>query len=456
VGWLKNRMAADKAPETARRPDADLDTLISWAQTRFTDEASLERLRPSHGEPLPEPKERQAWIKRQLAAAFSVPGTRRIYALEGAVAQLIDARLREPARLSNLIDSEDNIHHRNETEALKIAARHAALAAGGMAAVRRIAVEAERLAELPDAAILRRLECSPATRLDPIPADPPRRRQWLRDALTGEAAAIAGGAMSPMRVARAALLSLAPVKHERPSDGSPIRAPIGAWSPHTDPTREFPGRAARMAAQPDNVLVARFRAIPGGDAPPRDPDDRKTWTCRALEAEVIRPLAGLSGAKPRPLSIDLHGIATGDPAKGFHFGGTLVVDGERICRIVSPGDGVIEADQWSHGCGPDDIGILDLHIAVTGQPRDGGETPDSLAATLIDRVAMHVAVAAYRDASADTVLFHEGDEILAIRIPEGGSREGAREAMMEKRPAATCLDMMPEQEAAMVWMTYAD
>lgn len=458
VGWIRNR-GSTRPTATTRRPDADLDVLVSWAQSRFGDDAGLERLRPDHGSPLPAAGERHEWIARQIAAAFAVPGTRRIYALEGALERVVMARLREPGRLSALIESGDNIHHRNEAEALAIAARHAALARGGVAAMRRIHVEAERLAETPDATIVRRLAHTPAVRLDAIPADPPRRRQWLREALTGEAAAIAGGAMSPERVAHAAVASMAPVRHDRPADGSPIRVAIPAWSTHTDPTRQLDARAARLSQQSDAQLAMRFGRVPGGDGPPMDAAERQRWTRRALEAEIVRPMAGLCGEGPRPLRIELQSITTGDPADGFHFGGTLVVDGERICRITSPGDGVIEADQWSHGCSPADTEALDLHIAVTGAPRDGGETPDSLAATLIDQVAMHVAIAAYREASAEAVLFHlEGGDpaMLMVKVPEGGTREGARLAMLDRHPDAVCLDMMGEAEAAMVWMTFAD
>lgn len=457
MGWLSSKKADCQSAEGRRRPDDELAVLTTWAQANFTDETALSRLQQNLSDLLPEASERPAWIAQQITAAFSISATRRIYALEGEIERVINTQLRDRLRLSALMNSADNLHHRNETEALAIASRHAALVAGGMAAIRRIEVEAERLCDLNDTTIERRLSETPAVRLDALPQDPPRRRAWLRDALTGEAAAIAGGAMSPEKIAHAALYSMAPVKHERPADGSPIQACAKAWSIHTDPTHDFAARASRLVGQTDEQLVTRFGSIPGGTTPPRDPKNRQTWICRALEAEVIRPLAGLNVATPRSIAIDLIDIQIGDPNGGLHFGGTLLVDNERVCRITSPGEGVINADKWSYGFSADDLKALDLYIATTGNPRDNGETPDSLAAMLIDKVAMHVALDAYRQASAATCFFYIEEDnrpvIMSIAIPEGGSREGARSEMEKARSDAVFLDHMTEEEAAMTWIT---
>ena len=159
------------------------------------------------------------------------------------------------------------------------------------------------------------------------------------------------------------------------------------------------------------------------------------------------------------LTIDLVKIEIGSPGNKIHFRGVLIVDNERICRITSPGDGVIIADQWNEGCSAKDIEMLDLYIAATGEPRDDGETPDTLAAHIIDRVSMHVAIQAYRQTTINTTLFFlESDneqKILSIEIPVGGTREEAREVMKNSYPSAASLDLMTEEEAAIMWMTFS-
>jgi hypothetical protein len=161
-----------------------------------------------------------------------------------------------------------------------------------------------------------------------------------------------------------------------------------------------------------------------------------------------------------PLTIDLVKIEIFNSESEIHFRGVLVVDNERICRISSPGNGIINADQWNEGCSDKDMEALDIYIAATGEPRDNGTTPDSLAATIIDRISMHASIQAYRQATMDTTLFfleeQNGGKILSIKIPDGGTREGAREVMKKTWPNAASLDLMTEEEATITWITFSE
>lgn len=335
-----------------------------------------------------------------------------------------------------------------------IAARLHAMSLTGAAAGPRLTAEADDLPTWDDADLVARFAATPRARMDEPPANPPRRRAWVRETLIGETAAIAAGAMSPARVAAAA-------RHARFDTPPPAgRTVFPAWNAEMDPTARFAERAGRMVSQSDEMLMRRFGLMPGAGSPPSEPRDRLAWTLRALDAEMVRPMAGLPGptTPPRTLCVDIADLRL-DTGSGLAFRGDLVVDGERICLVRSPGDGVIEASEWSEGCGAEDVDALDLLIAATGEPRDDGGTPDSLAATLLDRVAMHVAVRAYEEAAAKAVLFHVEDggvpALLQITLPKDGTRRGARSAMEVMRPDATCLDDMSPEAAATLWATLA-
>ena len=411
--------------------------------------------RPSDPEPCPTTgPERDAWIGRQVAGAFRTRVARSVYRFDEALEEAVADHLRSPERISTLLDGTEDVHTRNDREALIIAARYASLARGGGASLARIEAETEELCRAPDAAVTARLHGTPPARMDALPADEARRRLWLGEMLTGEAAAISTGAMPPGHVARAAVHGRFPVSHDRPADGSPVEVRFPAYHPEGGRDAQRIAQAETLAHQDDQRLLSRFGGIPGCTTPPADRARRVSWTRRALTAEAVRRAAGLD-ARPSSLALDLVDIETALEGDLLSFSGQLVLSGERICRITSPGGGEISADAWAEGCGPQDLEALDLVLSATGDPRDDGVTPDSLGARLMDRVAMHLALESYREAAARAVVFTVEEDglpvVLTVPIPEGGTRDGARAAMRAAHPDAVALDEMQDDDAALLW-----
>lgn len=426
-----------------------------------TDREAASRLlrRPADHDDMPGRKlDRDAWIGRQVDTAFRTRVARTVYRFDDALEDAIHTHLHTPSRISSLLEGHEDIHTRNDREALIICARYAALARGGVPSLTRIDSEVEILAALHDDAVAARLHGTPPARMDMPPTDMSHRRHWLREMLAGEAAAISTGSMTPQHVAHAAVHARFAVVHDRPADGSPIEVRFPAYHPDEDRTAQRLSQAEAMAALDDHRLMARFGVIPGCDTPPSERVRRVSWIRRALTAEAVRRAAGLD-AQSGPLALDLVDIDTTITGETLSFSGQLVLSGERICRITSPGNGEISADQWSEGCGPGDLQALDMILSATGDPRDDGATPDSLAARLMDRIALHLALESYREAAAGAVIFTIEENglqvLLSVPIPANGTRDGARVAMTSAHPTAVALDDMPDDDAALLWAAIA-
>ena len=410
-----------------------------------------------HAEDIP-PRDgagREAWIRDRVHAAFSLKATRQVYQMTDALADLVHERLRHPDRLKMQMEQATPLRHANEMLALAICARHVSLLRTGGDMVRRIDDEAAMLDAVETGLVAKRLVHTPPARMDRIPTDQARRRAWLRDMLIGEAAAIHAGRMTPRQIAEMAAASLLRVEHRR-EPGDP---PIDMTPPH----HHDDGEAARiemqvtnLAGQTDEALMARFGIIPGCTPPPPGHEERIRWIRLALKVEAVRRRAGLAMAngEARPVSVTIENVVV--MADGG-FSATLHVDGQRICALSSPGGGDIDAGEWTEGCSAADLDALDAYICATGMPRDEGETPDGLILTILDLVSTEVVLKDLRHKMRSTLIFWtemEGEQaILSIAIPEGGSKEGAREAMLAAHPRAVALEDMPEEDAALLWIT---
>lgn len=400
---------------------------------------------------------RAAWIRERVLTSFDIPITRKAYVLDEDIDRAIHRRLRDERRMDALLVGAESLHRANERVALAMASRYASLLRGGVDMVRRVETETTLLDEAQQAVIAARFAHTPPARMDALPTDQIRRRQWLRDTLIVEGAAILSGRIRAQHVAAMAATSLLPADHRRNADGSPIIARAIAHQEGGEGER-IDMQATNLSGQSDEALASRFGALPGCGTPPSDREARMRWIRLALKVEAGRRLAGLSGTDraARPLSITLSDV---DVREDGSFGTDLMVDGERICRMVSPGDGVIEAEAWTDGCTPADLAILDAYIGATGAPRDDGGLPDSLALTILDLVTMDLVVKDFARAAERAVIFTiEGEgglELLSIAIPEGGSREGARAAMLAAHPDAAALDDMAPEDAALLWAALA-
>jgi hypothetical protein len=455
--WSKDKTAAQaggKADDTSAT-----DALIAEAvrlMSKDPDTGAARLRRPSDKAEAPtRHRERDEWAASQVRASFRLPSTASVYQLDEALSAAIAEALHRPDRCARLLEGPDDIHSRNERDALAICARYAMLARGGSTSLMRIDAEADALTQADDASVFLRLEHTPPVRMDPVPADHARRRHWLRETLAGEATAISTGMMSPAAVARAAVHARFPVRHDRPDDGARIEIRFPAYHADSDVGAQRASQAGHMAEQDDTRLLARFGTLPGCMPPPSEGDQRVRWVAKALTAETLRRSAALDN-QAASIPIDLADIEAATDDGVLVFTGQLVVAGERICRITSPGAGEITADEWSEGASPADLEALDMVLAATGESRDGGETPDSLAARLLDRVAMHLALRSYREAAATALVFtieEDGEPaVMTIPIPEGGTRDGARTIMLEAYPRAVVLDDMPDEDAALLWV----
>lgn len=458
--WTKgNKGAAGDAAADAETGSSPVDELSANAAMLMSRDAETGTARLKRGsDTLPVPvaaRDRNAWASRQIEASFRIPSTSSVYRLDDGLAAAIDDHLRNPSRLAHLLDGPDDIHTRNERDALAVCARYAQLARGGANSLMRIDTEADALVGLDAGTIAARFVHTPAVRMDAVPSDEARRRHWLREMLAGEATAISTGAMSPEAVARAAVHARFPVTHDRPADGSRIEVRIPSYHADGDAGGQRGAQATHMADQDDTRLLSRFGTIPGCTPPPKASGDRAAWVLRALTAEALRRSAALD-AQATSIPLELADIEATTDDGVLVFTGQLVVAGERICRITSAGGGEISADEWSEGATPADLEALDMVLAATGESRDGGETPDSLAARMLDRVAMHLALRSYRDAAAKALVFtieEDGEPaVMTIPIPEGGTRDGARLIMVEAYPQAVVLDDMPDEDAALLWV----
>lgn len=401
------------------------------------------------------------WIADRLEGIMGRGDGDARFAGDGAVAIAVRQELAVPGAVERLL-GRGRLAEEVDRIVAAVVARRLLLTASGDLASRRVDAEAVRLETVDDAALVRRFARSPSCRLDPPPADPARRRIWVREMLLGETVAISTGMLAPLDVARIAIACRVPTDLAAGLGGAeaPLRAPphhLGTSAANQETRRS---RAAALSQQAPETLSKRFGAVPGFAERLVGPD-RTDLIAAALMAEELRRLARLPGSSGSPgaaLSIDLADLVM-DASGDLMFAGDLVVGDERICRLESPGGGVLEASAWSEGCGPADLAALDVFFGAFGSPRDDGELPDSLAFRVLDLVAVRVAADAYRAASADTVMFvledREGPSLVSVRVPSGGSRAGAVAHVSERLPGAVCLDDLPLDEAALLWSSLA-
>lgn len=401
--------------------------------------------------------DRETWIRDRVHTAFAIKATRQVYQIAGALAELIHERLRQPDRLKAQLEQATPLRHANEMLSLAICARHASLLRTGSDMMRRIEDEAAMLDAVDIGLVAKRLTHTPPARMDRIPGDQARRRAWLRDMLIGEAAAIHSGRMTPRQIAEIAASSLLRVEHRREPGDPPIDMSLPHY--HDDGEAErIEMQKTNLAGQTDTALMARFSVIPGCTPPPSSHEERTKWIRLALKVEAVRKRAGLAVAngEGRPISISLENVIVKSDGA---FSATLHVDSQRICAVSSSGDGNIDAGEWTEGCSAADLDALDAYICATGMPRDEGETPDGLVLTILDIVSTEVVLQDLREKMRSALIFWtdvDGEQvILSIPIPEGGSKEGARAFMQAAHPRAVALEDMPEEDAALLWMTLA-
>ena len=435
--------------------DPDVETLAEAVEARWLSwPAGAMEMLGTVGEAPRDDEARAAWLRGVIARSFTAPTASTAYVVDADLRAAFDAHLRAPERLTSLAARPEGICRANELDALAMASRHHALSRGGAEAGARIAEEARILSAMADADVHARFSRSPRPRMDPVPTDPGRRHAWICETLRGEAAAIAAGRMSPSAVAHAASRSRLPVRHPRPEDGHAVAISFPAYHPANDQDDTVSAKARHAHGQEDGVLAERFLSVPGAGRPPAEPTARLGWCRSAVVASEIRRLPGVVLAEGSIPDIGIDGMRTQDLAGIMTAVADLVVDGVRICETTVSEDGQLTADHWEPGCGEADLHALDMILAAMLPLREDG-SHETLATRVMDLVMRQGAVDAYRSASRDAVLFHEDDAILSVRIPQGGSREGAIAALAATRPGAVPLDHMEEGDAALLWITLA-
>lgn len=456
--------------------DEAMLALTRRAVARFEDADDAETIRilarPGSGDVPPrDGPARRNWIRMQVEASFRHPDASARYDTTGPLDEMLDATMRTPGWIAAFL--EDNVHEAAEDLALTMASRYAAMHAPAMEAMRRMEAEiAELRIALPDV-IADRFSQIPPARIDPCPSDMALKTRWLRDMLIGEHAIVRAGAVPPERVLAAARRIGVDVPI-RPIDADgPQRIDGGAYHPDNAPWGRLQAQADHLANQDDAALARRFGAIPGVAVrivqPPSEPNRRTAWIRRALGAELVRRTAGLEHDDAQRemaggLSIEIEDVSIGALTEtSLSFDASLIVDGARICDVASTPTGGIEALNWAEGCDDGDLAALEAYISATGRPRvgeDGRERPDTLAARIYDRIAVHAATAAYRIAAERAVLFiadPAADEMVLMRVdvPEGGTKEGAREHIASIHPDAVFLEDLAEEDAVEAWSALA-
>ena len=349
----------------------------------------------------------------------------------------------------------------------RLASNHAHIVAEGHELEMRVALEANHLSTLDDDALAARLEHTPLPRIDPIPEDEISQLAWFEDVLRSEHRDMVEGRI-PFR--QALRIAAAP-RHEAPE-----RLDVGVPTPGRGAKRlsdkEMMLQVRQIERMPSRLLHHRFRHVPGvveEDIPPEHRvADRTEWTLLVMRADETRQLCGLSAPSDEDTARWMQGISivledidvAMLPGDMLAFTGTLFVDRRRLCSISSPGDGTYQGEDWSLDGHPDDLTELQAYVSMSSALRnDGyGKRPSTLFDVLLDQVMTSLTVSGYRAASTDAVLFcpdmnAERPEILAVAVPDDGSRTGAYEYILGIHPEAVILDEMAEEDAALLWMT---
>lgn len=430
-----------------------VDAVLSLDESGTLDGASLRR---NSSDAMPDGAgDRRDWIVARTIEAMSHPAADAAFRMDEDLGRAIRTELASPGSVKALM-SRGGLNAGVERVAFVIGARRVQLAETGVHAMRRIAAERDVLVAAADAVLVRRFAHSPHARMDGPPSDAPRRREWVQEMLLGEAAAISSGAMPPQDVAMAARVSRTPIGEFAKDGAMTVSFPAFLPDAYASMTETRRSRAERLAMLDPALVAERFSVIPGFTD--HASADRVALMLSASIAEDTRRIAMLPGASSTPsdvLTIDMSDLSAAADGE-LVFSGDLIVSGERICRISSGPDGAIEADMWSEGCGHADLASIDLYLAAFGGLRDDGTALDSLSFRILDIVGMKVAVDAYSEAAAQTVFFRvdeRGEAVLvAVRIPQGGDREGAIAYVAGENPSALPLDRLPLEDAALTWM----
>jgi len=469
---------ADHYPEAERLlADEPVLMLTRHAIEKFEDAPATEVLKILGGGPardsrtVPSPgADRRNWIRRQVTQSFRHPAASTRYDTSGVVEDTTARIMRTDAWLSGYLD--DNMHEAGEDLALDLASRYVAIGATGVDLMRRVEREIDHLVELDGEHAVARFSQSPPARIDAYPAAEASRRAWLRDMLIGENASVRSGAVPPDRAMAAARRISVDVPLHDAKEGAPHPTVTGAYHQDNAPWSRLEAQAQHLHEQDPTMLRQRFSALPGVLAGmvvvPHDPAARLAWTRRALTAEHVRRIAGLGSAETyddaatNEISIEVEEIVIGDAPDGsLSFEASLLIDGVRICDLLSGTDGSIDAVSWAEGCGPADLTAVSAYVEATGSERetpDGGLRKDSLVDRVLDQVSMHAMTMAYRAAAADAVFYVEDADaeapvLLRIAVPDQGSRQAAADHARGLHPGGASLDDMDEADAVMIWMT---
>ena len=402
--------------------------------------------------------QREAWINDAIDRTLGLPILSSVYVLDHHFLTALSEHVEEDVDLDELARHPDGFCMAFERMATAIAARHAWYAATGDRLEERIAVETDILWNGTREDALARFEITPPARVDAMPAADMGLREWIVDMLRGEAVAIAGGLVPPADVARIACRSQLPVVHVRRPDGRPTPITFPGYHPDLHDPRRHDERAAHLASLSRQIVLNRFTELPGFDVAAGAAYGRDEWETlvrRALLVEEVRNLSGLSMLIGDDEEVELEDVQLLPDSEGMGFSAILHVFGDRVCRITATGDGDMVADEWTEGATREDLDALDTYIAATGEPRDDGETPDSLAMRLLDIVTVHAMVAEYRREAEAAVLFGiegpGGETLHAEPIPEGWTREAVTEAYLARAPHAVPLDRLDDLSAAELW-----
>jgi hypothetical protein len=407
-----------------------------------------------------DPQSRGAWVTAAIDRTLTLPVTSTVYSVTPEFLTELSRHVEESVDLEALARSSEGFCMAFERMASGHAARCAWFVSGPERTLRRISLETENLLDLTPEQVAARFSRTPASRLDAVPPSGIAMRSWISDMLHGEAAAISAGLMPPADVMAIAFSSHIPVEHVRADGGTRTSLTVAAFHPAVfDPARHDE-RTDHLSGLARDILLSRFADIPGFEERASRAwggGDWRALVAEALLAEELRGISGLAYTTGPEDEVELTDIHIAPEIGGAGFTATLVVFGERVCRITCDARGEVTGDEWSEGCSPEDLEVLDTYIASTGEPRDDGETPDSLAMRIMDIVTVFAMIEDYRAASRDAVLFGidgpSGEMIHAEPLPEGVTREQIIEAYLDMAPRAVPLDRLDDLSAAELWLS---
>lgn len=406
---------------------------------------------------------RTAWINAAIDRALALPLTCAVYALDHHFLTALSEHVEENVDLDELARHPDGFCMAFERMATAVASRHAWYAATGERAERRIELETEILRDLDRKEVVMRFELTPPARVEGVPIADISLREWIADMLRGEAIAIAAGLVPPTDVARIACVSRLPTVHVRPEDGSRIAVSFPGYHPDLLDRARHHDRATHLGSLSRQIVLSRFTALPGFDSAATLTRGQDEWTMlieRALLVEEVREVSGIALIPAHDEDVELIDVELRPDDDGMGFSGILHVFGDRVCRLTGTGDGSMFGDEWTEGCSSEDIDTLDGFIAATGEPREDGEMPDSLAMRILDIVAVHTLIEAYMHEREGHAIFAletpDGDILHYEPIHEGQTLAEVVEAFRSTAPRAVSLDDLEDLEAAELWLSLRD